>query len=179
MQRLEIEIKAWCPDFAPVISLLEKTGAIFGETRKEDDTYFNHPSRNFWETDEALRIRKLEGASVLTYKGPRLPGASKARLECEAAVISDSGQLEKILLHLGFAESGSVHKIRSIYHIDGVEVSLDRVEGCGTFVELERIGAEKEAIEKELFALAERLDLRYFEKRSYLELVLEKAKPPF
>jgi adenylate cyclase class 2 len=57
-----------------------------------------------------------------------------------------------------------------------VEVSLDVVEGLGTFVELELIAdAQEMAAAKVCIAgLAAKLGLRETERRSYLELLLER-----
>jgi predicted adenylyl cyclase CyaB len=51
-------------------------------------------------------------------------------------------------------------------------VCLDTVHELGTFVELEKLGDDKERIERELFDCASKLGLSRFETRSYLELKL-------
>jgi hypothetical protein len=88
METLEIEIKAWCPDFDDIMKALSEAGAGEVETVLEDDIYFNHPARDFRETDEALRIRRVANGYILTYKGPRLPGRAKTRVEHEVALDS-------------------------------------------------------------------------------------------
>lgn len=167
--QLEIEIKAWCDSHDAVRSRLEALGAMFSETREEVDLYFNHPSRDFAGTDEALRVRSVNGKCRLTYKGPKLSTRSKARVEHE----TDAGDLESvknILLSLGFTISGTVEKKRSLYILNGIEVCVDDVDGLGTFVELEKKGQLGQGIEDELFKLAADLGLTRFERRSYLEL---------
>jgi adenylate cyclase class 2 len=178
METLEIEIKAWCPDFDDIMKALSEAGAGEVETVLEDDIYFNHPARDFRETDEALRIRRVANGYILTYKGPRLPGRAKPRVEHEVALDSfDSMSI--ILQKLGVVESGSVHKKRTIFMLDDIKICLDSVQNLGSFVELEKMGTGREAVEQDLFDLAERLGLRHFERRSYLELVLTKAEAPF
>ncbi|MCL1911536.1 MAG: class IV adenylate cyclase [Leptospirales bacterium] len=177
-ENFEIEIKAWCRGFEPVVRLLEEMGARRGETKNEKDTYYSHPVRNFAETDEALRVRESGGKAVLTYKGPKISVKAKTRVEHEA-VFDDASSVKRILADLGFKESGEVNKTRKTYHLNGIEIDLDDVASCGLFVELEKIGSETAAIEAELFDLAERLGLEHFERRSYLELLLGKAKAPF
>jgi len=173
----EVEIKAWCPDFEPIVRRLEEMGAQRGETKNEKDIYYNHPSRNFAETDEALRVRESEGKAVLTYKGPKISPKAKTRIEHEA-VFDDASSVKKILADLGFKEYGEVNKTRKTYHLKGIEIDLDDVAACGSFVELEKIGSETASIEAELFELAASLGLEHFERRSYLELVLGKVKAP-
>lgn len=167
--QLEIEIKAWCDGHDSVRSRLEASGALFSETRNEVDIYFNHPARDFAQTDEALRLRSVNGKCRLTYKGPKLSTRSKARVEHE----TDAGDLESvknIMLCLGFTVSGTVEKKRNLYILNSIEICLDDVADLGTFVELEKKGQLGQGIEDELFKLAADLGLSRFERKSYLEL---------
>lgn len=175
---LEMEIKAWCDDPEALRARIEAAGAARGETLNEKDIYFNHPSRDFKETDEALRIRSTGSDIILTYKGPKLSPVVKTRVEQEVGVDSFE-QLKKILLSLGFKEAGIVQKQRVMFRLKDTNICLDAVEGVGNFVELEKLGTEKEKIEAGLLEFAEELKIKYFERRSYLELVLGNAKPPF
>ncbi len=171
VKELEIEIKAYCPEISIVKKRLEKFGAVFIKTEKEADRYFNHPARDFRETDEALRLRTVGTTTILTYKGPKISKRSKARVEKEVVVHGDEKSGE-ILVHLGFRETGAVVKTRDYYRIRDITICLDEVEGLGSFVELEKKGEDLDLIEKELFSLADDLGLEQFERRSYLELLL-------
>jgi len=166
---MEIEIKCYCDDDDKVKTLLGTIGAQFIEKRRESDVYFNHPSRNFGETDEALRLRSVNEKCKITYKGPKLSKTTKARIEHETEA-GDFITMKNILLSLGFVESGVVEKERVVYSFSKMEISIDYVDGVGTFVEIEKIGELKDEIEKELFDTAEKLGLTKFERRSYLEL---------
>jgi len=166
---LEIEIKCYCDDHDRVKSLLAAAGAQFVETRTERDLYFNHPSRNFAETDEALRLREVNSKCRITYKGPKLSKTTKARIEHETDT-GDYNTMKSILLSLGFVESGIIEKERYMYSLSGMEISVDHVNGLGTFVEIEKTGRLEDNIEKELFDIAAKLGLTKFERRSYLEL---------
>lgn len=178
MDNLEMELKIWCPDLGALERLLKKSGANQGEIHLETDVYYNHPARDFKQTDEALRLRRVKNETVLTYKGPKLSPVVKTRIEQEVGIESFE-QMEKVLLSLGFKKVGLVQKKRSAYHLKGIDIFLDVVDGVGDFVELEKLGTNKQKIEAELLDMAEELNLRYIEDRSYLELVLDKAKPPF
>ncbi len=145
---------------------------IFLKIAEEKDPYFNHPGRDFGETDEALRIRTVNSDSVLTYKGPKISQNSKARIEKEVGVSNESVSYD-ILTLLGFTESGVVIKKSENYQLNGITICLDKVEKLGDFVELEQIGTDIELIEKELFNLATQPGLYQFERKSYLELTLE------
>lgn len=173
MDILEIEIKAYCDDDEKVRREISAIGGIALNKVREEDIYYNHPARDFAQTDEALRVRLVGDRAILTYKGPKLSSRSKARIE-EEVVISDIFAMKKVLLHLGFKESGRVVKIREHYRIDDIDISIDEVSGLGIFVELEKKGHQTEEIEKKLFDLADKLGLTKFERRSYLEMLLEK-----
>lgn len=166
---MEIEIKCYCDDDLKVKALLDEMGAQFVEERGESDIYYNHPSRDFGKTDEALRLRRVKDKCRITYKGPKVSQITKARIEYESDV-SDFNVMNSILLSLGFTESGSIKKKRFIFNYSGMEVSIDYVDDLGTFVEIEKIGELKDAIEKELLDTAAKLGLTKFERRSYLEL---------
>ncbi len=62
---IEIEVKA----LASHISLREKLASMGAKPegiQKHLDTYYNSPVRDFSETDEALRIRSVDGRCGLT-----------------------------------------------------------------------------------------------------------------
>ena len=168
---LEIEIKAYADDLAEIERMIRRIGGVFQGNEDMADVYFGHPSRNFASTDEALRLRRIGVQTLITYKGPRMSGRSKTRMELESG-IEDFEIMRGILHNLGFSEAGVVEKKRDVYDYRGIEVCLDRVSGLGDFVELEKSGDDRELVEKELFEAAEILGLSRFETRSYLEMLL-------
>lgn len=170
MKKYEIEIKAYCNDEEAVREKLAAAGAAFVRSDIESDIYFNHPSRDFRITDEALRIRTVKDKTVLTYKGPKISDFSKARVEKETD-LGDGDEIKAILDFLGFRASGSVIKKRDYYLLNDMTICLDNVERLGFFVEIEKKGDSVEAVEKELYSAAEILGLEKFERRSYLELI--------
>ncbi len=168
---LEIEIKARCADMVSLERKLIDMGAVSEGIRRERDLYYNHPSRDFAITDEAFRVRSAGEYCALTYKGPKLEGRSKTRFEAEVE-IGDAGLMGEVLDRLGFHKVRAVEKERKMYRLGDITVCLDRVAGLGDFAEIEKIGEDRGPVEAELFALAEVLGLRDFERRSYLELLL-------
>ncbi len=175
MRQLEIEIKAACPDRDEVVRRITAMGGMFLHGLDQEDRYFNHPSRDFRITDEALRVRFDGRTAVVTYKGPKLSPVAKTRHEVETG-IEDLSKMAQILTLLGFRESGVVRKRREVYSLGDVEICIDRVDGAGDYIELEKIASDRELVEKELFILAEKLGLSSFERRSYLEMLLEKQE---
>lgn len=157
------------------IQILE-AGGIFKRKVDQMDIYLSHPARDFSETDEAFRIRVEDHEIVkLTYKGPKVSDRSKARLEKEVSIeIKDINGLRKVFSHLGFSEVISVIKERRIYDLEGIEVDLDKVTGLGLFCEMELLSDDIAGTEKRLIGRLEKLGWNIFERRSYMELLLEK-----
>lgn len=150
------------------------------EVVEQVDTYLAHPARDFASTDEALRLRRAGARTELTYKGPKLDRETKARREVTVDV-GDYEAARALFLALGFRIVADVRKTRSCHPFAGFEASLDEVAGLGTFVELERAlpeGAELEPARAEARAALARLGLGATERRSYLELLLEKGSAP-
>jgi adenylate cyclase class 2 len=168
---LEIEIKVRSLDNGKVERLLLQKGAALLGEHDQIDEYFNHPSRDFALTDEALRLRR-DLKDRITYKGPKIDRFTKTREEIEIEI----GDLEKmalILVRLGFRDVAKVSKKRKEYLLDGITVCLDAVEGLGDFVELEVQGDDAEYGRARIEKLRDDLGLFGSERRSYLEMLLE------
>ncbi len=177
-----------------VLQALAARGAVFGDPVRQSDTYFNHPVRDFAETDEALRVRVTTAADGvtrgrLTYKGPKVDAATKTREEFEprlAAGAAEVAALTEALRRLGFREVFTVSKTRRTAHLtspeDGCryEVTRDRVEGLDDYLEIET-SADANSLDsarESLLAFAAGLGLKKSERRSYLGLLLAGATPP-
>jgi adenylate cyclase, class 2 len=173
---IEIEIKAQA-DHKALLSALKDAGATFEKTVDQHDTYYNAPHRDFGETDEALRLREQSGRVYMTYKGKKLDTKSKTRKEVEVEVM-DRTKMDDILLSLSFKKTLEVKKKRDIYHLSGVEVCVDRVEGLGDYVELEAMAEDmKDMPEKRdmLIDTMRKLGVKgELIRESYLEMLLTK-----
>lgn len=179
----EVELKFRAADLTALRRWLEACNADVGGIKRQTDRYFNHPARDFAETDEALRVRLDDDQARLTYKGPKIDKATKTRREIEIP-FSDgpaaANQLADLLTALGFREVRTVAKTRSIYrlayHSQAIELAIDEVDGLGTFVELEASAdaASLDSVRGRLLQLAGELMLGDSERRSYLELLLER-----
>jgi adenylate cyclase class 2 len=141
---LEVELKVQIPLLDPVRGQLVRKGAQFEKKVHEHDIFYNAPHRDFGITDEAVRVRYTGDHAVVTYKGPKLKTFGlKAREELNTAV--ESGEVfEAMLLRLGFTRTIEVNKWRENYRLGTAVVSLDTVDGLGTFAEIE-VMAENEA----------------------------------
>jgi adenylate cyclase, class 2 len=181
--QFEVEQKHRVPDLRTLEERLAERGAQIGPPVLQADQYFAHPGRDFAQTDEALRIRTVGNQSFVTYKGPKLDKATKTRHEIELPLdSSDSSgaKFAELLKALGFKTVLVVHKRRRTFHIEAagrqVEGALDEVDGVGMFVELELLADESGLDEARsvVSTLATELDLGPCERRSYLEMMLEK-----
>lgn len=178
MNPLEIEVKARASSLEEVQKILGTVGAVYVDEVTQEDTYFNHPCRNFEETDEAVRIRVSNNYSYLTYKGKKVDLESETRDEIEVR-IEDCNRGKEILENLGFAVVGKVTKIRKVYTLDEFTVCLDIVDRVGTFVEVEAYMEGEpepfcyEALRDKALNLLDALHLTERERKSYLELLLE------
>ena len=177
----EVENKYRIESANSIEDRLAELGCQFAAAVTQRDEYFNHPSRDFAETDEALRIRSVGDENRITYKGPKLDTATKTRKEIEP-LVGPGGEnadlLASVLIELGFRRVRVVEKRRRtanfLWETFPVEAALDEVTGLGSFLELE-ISADDEnlqAAQAGLNSLANHLGLSTPERRSYLELLL-------
>ena len=177
----EVEQKFRVAAFEAVRERLVELGAYFAPPIEQSDTYYSHPARNFAQTDEALRLRRVGEANCITYKGPKIDAQTKTRRELELPLPAGTAAFEQyaeLLRTLGFGEMATVHKWREpvslTWEAHEVAVALDTVEGVGQFMELE-IAADAgglPAARQAIGSLAKKLGLTGSERRSYLELLI-------
>lgn len=180
---IEVEMKFPISEVEQLQQQLRALGVQFSEAHTEADSYFNAPDRDFACTDEALRLRRVGEHNVLTYKGPKLDAQTKTRVEVEVPLADGeqaAQQATALLTHLGYRPVAVIQKKRTTgrlaYHGFPIEVSLDQVDGLGLYMELEVAASDRQVDEarRAVQDLAARLGLTQSERRSYLELGLEK-----
>jgi adenylate cyclase class 2 len=179
----EVEQKFPVADLESLSARLAALGVEVSAAHVETDLYFAHPSRNFAETDEALRVRRKGGKNFITYKGPKVDATTKTRQEIELPLEPGEGVAAAwagLLQALHFTPVAEVFKSRRkafvVWQGRRIEVSLDDVEGAGTYAELELVVGPDELGEAKaaIASLAEELGLQQSERRSYLQLMLLK-----
>jgi adenylate cyclase class 2 len=177
----EVEQKFPLCDIAAIVRQLKELGALAAGTAEQIDQYFNHPARNFAQTDEALRLRSEGQKNFITYKGPKLDAATKTRREIELPLADGAAALSsfaELLAMLGFQSVATVRKTRQHFQVpwqrQTVEAAIDDVAEVGQYLELElSAGAGGiEAAKACIASLAGQLGLAKNERRSYLELLL-------
>src|ERR1700737_4838875 len=102
---LEIEQKCANADFAAIERRLAEWGVTAHEDEEESDDYYNAPDRDFKQTDEAFRLRRIGAKNFLTYKEPKRQASVKIRTELEVPLPDGNaaaGQFAELLKHLGY-----------------------------------------------------------------------------
>jgi adenylate cyclase class 2 len=181
----EVEQKFPVADLAVLEARLAAIGASISEPQAEVDLYFAHPARDFAATDEALRVRRKKQLNFITYKGPKIDKTTKTRQEIDLPLEPGRRSADAwvgLLEALGFTPVAEVRKARRKARIPWqgrqVEGSLDEVEQLGSFAELELVveADEVEGAKACIASLAESLGFCDSERRSYLELLLERRR---
>lgn len=189
MVRMEIELKIELNmEHSDINAVKSQLFTKFGPPTEEvsqSDTYFQSPVVDFSTSDEALRIRRIRSGDgikmvEMTYKGAKKGNEMKIREEITLQV-SDAHTTHVMLTRLGFQEVMTVKKDRINWSsAEGVQVSLDKVEGLGTFLEIEilttdlieDVGLAKQRIKQVAKTILPSWDGTE-ERRSYLELLID------
>lgn len=151
--KIEVERKRRLPDDgAQLAGLLVELGWEASEPVTEVDTYYSRPDVDFMVTVECLRVRRRGEFSEITYKPASTEATHRAddvisKVETNV-VLQSAGQAQladQLLASIGMRQLVRVEKHRVAYrnpeHPE-VTVSIDSVDGVGTFVETEVISAE-------------------------------------
>jgi len=126
-----VEIKARCPDPERTAELIRKTGAEFKGRHSQVDTFYRVPRGR-------LKLRRSEsGECLIGYLRPDLSGPKHCLVNLYPC--SDSELLDRVLSD-ALGVRITVKKQRQIYLLENVKFHLDRVEGLGSFVEIEVLG---------------------------------------
>ncbi len=139
---IEIE-KKYRLDRKRLVEIATRLRELGAEFRSEvfEENYL-HKGGLLEERAAVLRLRKVAGHTVLTYKERlRYDSDIKHRIEYETAV-ADVDAMEKIIQCLGYKLSVIYEKHRKTWHLKDVEVVLDELP-FGLYMEIE---GEVEAI---------------------------------
>lgn len=156
---IEIEIKMKVADPVGMERLLhDRLGPMVSDVM-ETNVFYDTPAGLLQAGDSGLRVRAVREFTdgrgvhaVMTFKGPRKPGAVKSREEIEVAV-GEAGQAGELLKKLGYAEQLCFEKRRKSWRWKECHVELDELPRLGHFLEIE--GPTEEAV----MALREQLGL--------------------
>ena len=147
--RLNREIKAYCPDFAPVRAILGAQSAEFVEVKEQVDYYYRIPPADEDGGTRRLKLRVENGKGTLIYYWDRHEaGARTSRYQLAEADDPLIGEL----LESALGARAVVRKQRELWRKDNVIFNLDRVEAVGQLLEVEVLaedGCDIDALAKE------------------------------
>lgn len=103
--------------------------------RLQEDCLFDTDDEQLRRQRSTLRVRSEGGKSLLTFKGPAIPGLVKIRDEYET-VVADGAALHTILEQLGLHCWFRYEKYREEFSNDDVVIAVDETP-VGVFVEIE------------------------------------------
>lgn len=163
---VEIEVKIKINDLDAISKKISHLGAKLEKERfLEENTLFDFRSHELYRKRQALRLRKTNKKSFLTFKGPPQKSRKfKIREEFETEVKNEK-QLKEILKSLGLVPVFNYQKYRTVFRKKNLKVCLDETS-IGNFVELE---GERNEIVK--FANALGFSKNEFIKLDYIQLI--------
>ncbi|MGH2949708.1 MAG: cytidine deaminase [Solirubrobacteraceae bacterium] len=165
--RRNVELKALDPDPARSLAVCRELGAEDRGVIRQRDTYFR-------AREGRLKLREEEpgGAVLVQYDRPDGAAARESRYRL---VPVDDAEAVREALDAALGTLVVVDKERHLLLWEGVRIHLDRVDGLGSFVELEGVAppesdlsAERERVAR----LSEALEIREVLADSYSDRLL-------
>ncbi|HEX8735880.1 MAG TPA: class IV adenylate cyclase [Pyrinomonadaceae bacterium] len=159
--------------YAQLSSVLEEIGAQLKGEDFEENTLYRGGVLD--EKNAVLRVRKIAGKTILTYKR-RIQNELDVKRQIEYETeIADAEEIENIIENLGFVRSVVYEKRRHTWNFREVEIVLDELP-FGLFMEIEGsitaireaemfLGAEDFTVEHETYP---RLTAKYGKKNGAL-----------
>lgn len=140
--RRNVELKATDPEPERSLAVCLQLGAEDRGTIVQRDTYFRLPGAG------RLKLREEEpgGAALIQYDRPDAARARESRYRI--APVEDGAAL-RAALDAALGTLVVVDKERRLLLWEGVRIHLDRVEGLGSFLELEGVAPEGSDLESE------------------------------
>ena len=134
---LEIEIKIKIDDPQSIKTKILASGASLHRERYfEKNTLYDFPKGDLYEKNQALRLRKINKKTLLTFKGAEKKSRKfKIREEYETE-IKNERQIIKILKSLGLKTVFSYEKYRTVFIYKKLKICLDELT-VGDYLELE------------------------------------------
>src|SRR5436190_7964567 len=130
----EVKLRFATPDEARA-AIIAAGATPLRSRRLQEDALLDTESASLRRRRCVLRIRTESGKSLLTFKGPVLPGSMKVRDEYET-VIGDGEVVQRVLEELGLHVWFRYEKYREEYAAEDVTIAIDETP-VGTFVEIE------------------------------------------
>ncbi len=137
-----VEIKARCTAPEKIRKILKQLNARFVGIDNQTDTYFNVPQGRL-----KLRQGNIENNLIFYNRA----NTSEPKSSEVILYSSQNPALLKRILSAALGVKVEVKKQREIYFIDNVKFHIDKVEGLGSFVEIEAQDTDGTYTEQELW----------------------------
>lgn len=131
MPRANLELKARCADLAAARERARAVATAWIGVDRQVDTYFRTRRGRL-----KLRESSLSGGQLVPYLRP--DAAGPRRSDYQVIPVEEPAALKALLTEL-LGVHRVVRKEREIALFENVRIHLDRVEGLGSFVELEAV----------------------------------------
>ncbi len=153
MSDTEIEIQVKVDNTKNLVRFLNKNARFIREENQIDE-YFTPPHRDFTKVrpvNEWLRLRKTADNNSITYKNWHHDKDGKSH-HCDEyeTRINSVKQINKILSTLNFKSLTTVNKLRRIWRYKKYEISIDKIKGLGSFIEIEYKGKGRKVNPKKI-----------------------------
>lgn len=180
---IEIEVKARIKDRAALVEKLTSMSCILSEPVVQDDTVYveNIGSTEMFMINKVfLRIRVIDDTKVILTAKQSKDKAARNLIKREHEVeVSSAEEARAILTMMGYQPAVRVRKSRQTATYGNYEICVDEIEGLGSFVEVEAMGSESQALEVQdkLWQFLYSLDISPRDKitKGYDILMLEKC----
>lgn len=130
MSQSEYEVKILEIDFERIKYRLQSLGAV--------EVFNGHIAADFFKNAQGmkLRLRKMDGKHVMTYKIAQPNDLIKHNEEIEVSFDNYEG-MKVMLLAAGFEHYGHSEKNRLSYEYQAIHFDIDTMTGIPTFLEVE------------------------------------------
>jgi adenylate cyclase class IV len=170
-----VESKSPCGDPGVLACRAAALGARHEGVLEQEDTYF-HTADGRLKLREIVHVlpdgRSVRQAEVIRYERPDAPGSRVSRYE-RTEIADPASEKERLAAEHGVR--GIVRKRRELWLLGSTRIHLDRVQGLGSFVELETVAAgapgQSERQEHDRVAALLGVDLAVSVPASYIDLV--------
>ncbi len=128
------EIKAYCPDFEPIRTVLREFGATFIEVKDQVDYYYHLPINGDGDGTRRLKLRVENGERQLIYYHDRQETGTRTS-QFQLWEAGDPQLIEVLDVALG--HRAVVRKRRELWRRENIKFNLDTVEDIGRIFEVE------------------------------------------
>ncbi|WP_042843463.1 class IV adenylate cyclase [Providencia rettgeri] len=172
--KYEAEIKFRLPNPESFLQKIKADQAEpFTENNSETDYFYDSENSPLAANNISMCVREMvpSGIKLWIVKGPDSS-------ECKAINIDDCQHVQNMLVTLGYHCSLVTTKVRSIYFLNDIHITIDHLAGIGWFAEF-AIMTDDSRLLKHLYnkllsvAMAYGFTEAMIEKRSYKQMFLE------